>query len=79
MTFAEEENRSGPVLAVRYLTYLITHPVCRAAILSHHVQELQDIQQQLKQSMVSVQGCTKSCTGITAAVKIVYGVCTGVY
>ncbi|XP_078339811.1 condensin-2 complex subunit G2-like isoform X1 [Crassostrea virginica] len=55
VTFAEEENRSGPVLAVRYLTYLITHPVCRAAILSHHVQELQDIQQQLKQCMSGVQ------------------------
>ena len=29
--------------------------------------------------MVSVQRCAKSCTGKTAAVKTVYGECTGVY
>lgn len=52
MTFAEEENQYGPVLAARYLTYLITHPVCRAAVLSHHPRELIQIQEQLQESMV---------------------------
>lgn len=52
MTFAEEENQYGPVLAARYLTYLITHPVCRAAVLSHHPRELIQIQEQLQKSMV---------------------------
>lgn len=52
VTFAEEENQYGPVLAARYLTYLITHPVCRAAVLSHHPRELIQIQEQLQESMV---------------------------
>lgn len=52
MTFAEEENQYGPVLAARYLTYLITHPVCRAGVLSHHPRKLIQIQEQLQESMV---------------------------
>uniref|UniRef100_K1PF76 Condensin-2 complex subunit G2 n=1 Tax=Magallana gigas TaxID=29159 RepID=K1PF76_MAGGI len=52
VTFAEEENQYGPVLAARYLTYLITHPVCRAGVLSHHPRELIQIQEQLQKSML---------------------------
>lgn len=54
VTFAEEENQYGPVLAIRYLTYLITHPVCRAAVLCHHLRELIQIQEQIQESMLHV-------------------------
>ncbi|XP_048765257.2 condensin-2 complex subunit G2-like isoform X2 [Ostrea edulis] len=51
VTFVEEENQYGPVLAAQYLTYLVTHPICREAVLSHQAEHLHHIQQLLQQAM----------------------------
>ncbi|XP_061177520.1 condensin-2 complex subunit G2-like isoform X5 [Saccostrea echinata] len=55
VTFAEEGNQFGPVLAIRYLSYLITHPICRAAIMTHHTEGLHQVQQLLHQSLDHLQ------------------------